>query len=306
MPSVKPCAALLAAILSCLVAAGCRPPAPTTIATPMQNEQDERAAFRRAIMEKTVSSEEQQELTRVESLIAEKQDLNAVVGESGQTLLTRAAKNGHARVVLLLVENKADASARDESGFTPLDLAAAGGHLDSAEVLLDAGADLQLRHPKYRVTALHQAALGGNAALAGKLLDRQADVNAQDMNGSSPLHYACSHDRVEVAEVLLRRGAQIDAEDDKGNTPLHIAALGYDKVFDQPKTSVKDGVTETSYTFAHFECEAVVKVLLDKGADPTRKNKAGLTPLGVAEKGADSLSGPNARTVKVLKEHGAK
>jgi ankyrin repeat protein len=64
------------------------------------------------------------------------------------------------------------------------------------------------------------------------LLDQGADPNAQDYDGSTPLHdsswrekqgYPTSMGTVEGTRLLLKHGAVIDAEDNEGRTPLQLA-----------------------------------------------------------------------------------
>merc|ERR1712139_578692 len=43
-------------------------------------------------------------------------------------------------------------------------------------------------------------------------------------NGSQPVHWAASNAGMEVIDYLVSKGAEINAEDDNGNTPLHFAA----------------------------------------------------------------------------------
>lgn len=222
------------------------------------------------------------------------------------TPLCRAASKGHARVALTLLEHGADVGARSKSGFSPLHLAASFCQADVADVLLFAGADPNVRHLDFQVTPLHGAALRGCREIIVKLLGRNADVNSRDKAGRTALHYACSQNHVQAAQTLLSHGAKIGAADDKGNTPLHVAAGGYVKVLDQPKTEKVGNATQTTYTQVHLECEDVVKLLLEKGAPVNAKNHAGRTPLAVAEHPTDVFAQPNHRTAELLKKHGAK
>ncbi|WP_339048910.1 ankyrin repeat domain-containing protein [Candidatus Mesenet endosymbiont of Phosphuga atrata] len=57
------------------------------------------------------------------------------------------------------------------------------------------------------------------------LLEQGANVNAENLNGSSPLHIAIQHNSsVMIIKMLLEYGAKIDALNRDGRTPLHIAA----------------------------------------------------------------------------------
>ena len=48
-------------------------------------------------------------------------------------------------------------------------------------------------------------------------------VNAVDLEGKSPLHYAVLNEHIDVIKFLLINGAEINCPDQKGWTPLHCA-----------------------------------------------------------------------------------
>ena len=65
----------------------------------------------------------------------------------------------------------------------------------------------------------------GNMDVAMALVDRGADVNARDVDESTPLHTACDKGHMEVAMALVDRGADVDARDVNQSTPLHYASI---------------------------------------------------------------------------------
>src|SRR5687767_8493190 len=71
--------------------------------------------------------------------------------------------------------------------------------------------------------ALLDAADRGDVALARKLLDSQADVNAGDAEGWTALHAAALAGHRAIAELLLDRGANVNAAAEDGVTPLMAA-----------------------------------------------------------------------------------
>jgi ankyrin repeat protein len=70
---------------------------------------------------------------------------------------------------------------------------------------------------------LIQAVRGQNEASARALLKQRVDVNAQQGDGTTALHWAAHHDNAALADLLLRAGARVDAANDLGATPLHLA-----------------------------------------------------------------------------------
>ena len=94
------------------------------------------------------------------------------------TPLHLAAKAGHASVLRLLVNAKADVSALTTTGAAPLHFAAASGSSEAVTILLDAGADVNVREPQWGQTPLMFAAASGRTEVVKALLARGADAAA--------------------------------------------------------------------------------------------------------------------------------
>lgn len=94
-------------------------------------------------------------------------------------------------------------------------------------LLLDRKADVTARN-RWGQTALHFAA-SQRPELAMLLLGAGAPVNVTDHNGGTPLHRAVQGRQVELVKVLLERGADINAEEGGGVTPLLLAQDNDDK-----------------------------------------------------------------------------
>src|SRR5262249_36598674 len=104
-------------------------------------------------------------------------------------------------------------------------------------------------------TALHHAAGYGPLANVELLIDKGADVNAQ--NRRSPPPWRCAiHDESKV-RLLLSKGADINTRQAQGRTPLYLAAM------------LGNGVP-------------TMRLLLTAGADPNLASANGQTPLMMA------------------------
>ena len=67
-------------------------------------------------------------------------------------------------------------------------------------------------------TALHDAALGGHREVVQLLLDNNANLNARNKAGETPIMLAVRHSRPEVAELLRDAGADFTLRSNKGES----------------------------------------------------------------------------------------
>src|SRR5262245_28219816 len=69
------------------------------------------------------------------------------------------------------------------------------------------------------------AAMRGNKTALRTLLQKKADVNAPQVDGTTALHWAVRADDLESVDLLIRAGAKVSAANREGATPLQLAAL---------------------------------------------------------------------------------
>ena len=98
-----------------------------------------------------------------------------------------------------------------------------------AELYICAGADenksVEQRHSGVARTPLQLAAESGCLNVVYLLLERHAEVEAEDRLGRRPLHLAAQKGHTDVCIALVDSGeADVHAMDHDGNTPLHLAA----------------------------------------------------------------------------------
>lgn len=135
---------------------------------------------------------------------------------------------------------------------------AAQGDMTTTDLLLAAGVPATAAEPIHHATALHAAAAQGHLALARKLLDSGAAVDALDDRGVTPLVNAAYYGRDSVVALLLERGANPNTQPKASPTPLTAAVQS-----DQP---------------------AVVERLLRAGAKPDQADYTDTTPIAAAER----------------------
>lgn len=138
---------------------------------------------------------------------------------------------------------------------------------------------------------LHQAVIWGNAALAALLLQHDADQNARDFNGWSPLHHAASYNHVAAAEALLSSGAVSSFRDSSNTTPLHLAAKADALEVCQlliSRGAEKQAQDQAGDTPLHAAAQnagaGLVKLLLDEGCNPLVENLLGKVPYDLANR----------------------
>ena len=123
----------------------------------------------------------------------------------------------------LLSFHMEDVNAPDNHGDAPLHRAAdndAGAAVSLLIVSLKASVNVQNKHEQE--TPLHRAAFKGHWNVVNYLLERGADVNAN--NGDTPLHWAVYGGHADIVSVLLSNGANVNAQSPGGWTPLRHAA----------------------------------------------------------------------------------
>jgi ankyrin repeat protein len=69
------------------------------------------------------------------------------------------------------------------------------------------------------------AAMKGNREAVRTLLQRKADANAPQIDGTTALHWAVRVDDLDMADMLIRAGAKVSAATREGVTPLQLAAM---------------------------------------------------------------------------------
>jgi ankyrin repeat protein len=117
------------------------------------------------------------------------------------------------------------------------------------------------------------------------LLDHGADINAVEQTDlmDTPMHYAVKFGKTENIRVLIKRGANLQLKSKAGDTALHVAVQ-----FDQISAAellLNHGLKLDPNMLPYAAMQgklAMVKWLIEHGADPNTKGPYGVTALSVA------------------------
>ena len=127
----------------------------------------------------------------------------------------------------LLAGDGSLAHAWSDDGFTALHFAAFFGGGGAARVLLDAGADPNLRSRNaFEVMPIHSAVAGGHRDVAIALLEAGANPNVRQRHGWTPLQGAADNGDVDLVDRLLAAGADPGGVNDEGTTAADMARKG--------------------------------------------------------------------------------
>jgi len=166
--------------------------------------------------------------TAIVSLLLEHRALVDLPTKTGETPLHAACINGHERICRMLVSRWANANSRDNNKRTPLYHAAYFGFASIVRCLLETkgtnGSDPNCRDQQGR-SPLHVAALCGNLSVVQALCENNAEVDVEDVNGHTPLHYALKEHREDVADYLVGRRFSLEEKSPRESAVIKIDQL---------------------------------------------------------------------------------
>lgn len=132
---------------------------------------------------------------------------------SSDSPVADAAERGDIETVVALLKQGADVNAAQGDGMTALHWAAMSGNAPLADVLLYAGAATEATTRLGGYTALHLASRVGHEDAIAVLLRQGADASAKTTTGAMPLHLAAASGDVPSITTLLGAGAEVDGRE---------------------------------------------------------------------------------------------
>jgi hypothetical protein len=107
-------------------------------------------------------------------------------------------------------------------------IAARTGNMEAIRKYLAMDMDINAPDSEFGVTLLTWAALFGQTEIIELLIQKGADVNAKNRNGTTPLHGAVFLGQTEAVELLIQKGADANARTNEGATPLDISVMDWE------------------------------------------------------------------------------
>nr|KAI8750039.1 transient receptor potential cation channel subfamily A member 1 [Biomphalaria glabrata] len=224
-------------------------------------------------------------------------------GENGMTALHYAAAKDNGEVMKVLIQRGGKPCKKCDYGYYPIHLAAKCAAASAMEAIIDKA--LQAGYTREQILSfkdrennlpLHAAVNGGNIKAVQVCLSAGASVQAQQDDGSTPLHFACAQGNFEMIKLMKEIQqenflAAIFILDVMKMSPLHRAAFfnhttimefllehGADK-------DCQDINDRTPLLLAASKgCWEAVQLLVSKGADVQVKDKRNRNFLHLAVK----------------------
>lgn len=176
--------------------------------------------------------------------------------------LHMAAEKGDAASIAGLLAKGAKIDARDESGRTALLIATHANQIEAAKVLIEAGADVNAKDNINDSPYLYAGARG-HVEILRMTLANGADLKSTNRYGGTALIPAAERGHVETVRTLIEAGVDVD----------HINNLNW--------TALMEAIVLADGGPRHV---AIVKLLVDAGADVNIPDGDGVTPLQNARK----------------------
>lgn len=160
-------------------------------------------------------------------------------------------------------------------------------NIEILKILIKSGADVHYRNELTKSSILHDYFLShsGTVELLDYLIACNCDLNARNVEGSTPLHAAVLYDHLKKLNILLEKGALVTVTDNIGQTPLHVACLfgHYNCVIILKNFGAHiNAIDSFKRTPLHYAClfgqNKCQEILIRYGADETMRDASNYLP----------------------------
>lgn len=159
--------------------------------------------------------------------------------------LLQATYLGNRNAVFALVRDGVKTGAKNKAGITAMHIIAylsqdRTGILDN---LLFGKADINEAEANYGWTPLHVAAGMGNVKVATLLLNKGANINLRDNHGATPLDMALSQSEKKMADFLTMHGGE-EGTGTIASGPLAVPVSRVGKAIDEVAEAAKENAAK--------------------------------------------------------------
>ena len=139
------------------------------------------------------------------------------------TPLHYACMHNHKQIIKLFIEKDSiDVNIKNKKDLTPLDILIIYGDLESIDILL-ASPNIDIHHlDSQGLTFLHKATLR-DLEIFTRFLEKGININQQNHDGKTALHYASFYKKADIVSLLLSEGADYTISDINEKTALDEA-----------------------------------------------------------------------------------
>lgn len=194
---------------------------PMAFARIKETGNDREPVYAEGTQRELIATASRNDIKGVEALLKRGVNPNAVIDEWGENALMHAVSNGNVEMTRVLLEAGADPDLKGR-GFTPLGMAALQGHVRIVRLLLKAGADVDRKSndgntPIIAATILHRT------DVVRELLAYRPDMTIWNREGRVSLGIAVEQGDKAVVTMMLAAGVDPNLMDRNGNRPLFWA-----------------------------------------------------------------------------------
>ena len=182
------------------------------------------------------------------------------------TAMRQAARKGDTDILKVLLE--ADTGGNGIAYESVLLAAVSDGQIDAARLLLDNGVSFAAFGALHSILPRYSEDLSKETL---ELFSQYGIFKGREKEVATALQRAAAEGVLEITRALLELGIGIDKTDEEGQTALHLACQGIPQV---PQIAFSAPAKCNYY--------AVVRLLLEKGANAEARNFFGQTPLQLA------------------------
>ena len=227
-----------------------------------------------------------------------------MLDENGFTPAMQAAWHGQAECLQILINHGANTDLRNATGCTATHFAAGQGRAECLQLLITDDPEQIDTKTKFGATPLILAAKGGHSECVQILLESGADPNIQYRGNQNALLFAAGNGHYDCLEALIEHGVDLNQPNSQKVTPLMRAVQQGHNTCVALLTDKGAGIDlqdAIGRTALHFAIEhnnpKGLKLLLNTGANLELKTKGGSKAYAYAERFH------NTRCAEMLENH---